>query len=144
MLPLACAIRKHGEDKMKVQTLIETENSLLAMMEIKCIKALRPEYNRTLGGEGVLGHKRSKETRRNQAAAMKDVWQRDGYREETARKISNSKKGKPLTDAHRKALSDTAKIRWSRGVPDEYREACLLYTSPSPRDQRGSRMPSSA
>ena len=27
---------------------------------------------------------------------------------------------------------------------DEIREACLLYTSPSPRDQRGSRMPSSA
>ena len=26
----------------------------------------------------------------------------------------------------------------------EHMEACLLYTSPSPRDQRGSRMPSSA
>ena len=26
----------------------------------------------------------------------------------------------------------------------EYRSICLLYTSPSPRDQRGSRMPSSA
>ena len=26
----------------------------------------------------------------------------------------------------------------------EQDEACLLYTSPSPRDQRGSRMPSSA
>ena len=26
----------------------------------------------------------------------------------------------------------------------EWRESCLLYTSPSPRDQRGSRMPSSA
>ena len=25
-----------------------------------------------------------------------------------------------------------------------YSETCLLYTSPSPRDQRGSRMPSSA
>ena len=25
-----------------------------------------------------------------------------------------------------------------------YIDACLLYTSPSPRDQRGSRMPSSA
>ena len=25
-----------------------------------------------------------------------------------------------------------------------YAESCLLYTSPSPRDQRGSRMPSSA
>ena len=27
---------------------------------------------------------------------------------------------------------------------DEYIKICLLYTSPSPRDQRGSRMPSSA
>ena len=27
---------------------------------------------------------------------------------------------------------------------DEHLEICLLYTSPSPRDQRGSRMPSSA
>ena len=26
----------------------------------------------------------------------------------------------------------------------ELAKACLLYTSPSPRDQRGSRMPSSA
>ena len=27
---------------------------------------------------------------------------------------------------------------------DEWKKICLLYTSPSPRDQRGSRMPSSA
>ena len=27
---------------------------------------------------------------------------------------------------------------------DDFLESCLLYTSPSPRDQRGSRMPSSA
>ena len=32
----------------------------------------------------------------------------------------------------------------SRGALRELREGCLLYTSPSPRDQRGSRMPSSA
>ena len=30
------------------------------------------------------------------------------------------------------------------GVATEEYEDCLLYTSPSPRDQRGSRMPSSA
>ena len=29
-------------------------------------------------------------------------------------------------------------------APDETTSTCLLYTSPSPRDQRGSRMPSSA
>ena len=28
--------------------------------------------------------------------------------------------------------------------PGGVRQGCLLYTSPSPRDQRGSRMPSSA
>ena len=32
----------------------------------------------------------------------------------------------------------------SRGVKDEVRVACLLYTSPSPRDRTRSRMPSSA
>ena len=31
----------------------------------------------------------------------------------------------------------------SANLPDET-DTCLLYTSPSPRDQRGSRMPSSA
>ena len=31
-----------------------------------------------------------------------------------------------------------------RGDPPARVEPCLLYTSPSPRDQRGSRMPSSA
>ena len=31
---------------------------------------------------------------------------------------------------------------WREPIADRY--ACLLYTSPSPRDQRGSRMPSSA
>ena len=29
-------------------------------------------------------------------------------------------------------------------LADDERSGCLLYTSPSPRDQRGSRMPSSA
>ena len=30
------------------------------------------------------------------------------------------------------------------GITDDMLKDCLLYTSPSPRDQRGSRMPSSA
>ena len=34
--------------------------------------------------------------------------------------------------------------RWIKPEKDEMEYACLLYTSPSPRDQRGSRMPSSA
>ena len=36
------------------------------------------------------------------------------------------------------------KLNYSRVRFNEITKACLLYTSPSPRDQRGSRMPSSA
>ena len=34
--------------------------------------------------------------------------------------------------------------RWTEWEPDDHAWTCLLYTSQSPRDQRGSRMPSSA
>ena len=33
---------------------------------------------------------------------------------------------------------------WEKEHEEEFSKFCLLYTSPSPRDQRGSRMPSSA
>ena len=46
---------------------------------------------------------------------------------------------------------EKATIRWSEGanedlgaVRDAISKGCLLYTSPSPRDKRQSRMPSSA
>ena len=34
--------------------------------------------------------------------------------------------------------------KYAEGYPGRRYYGCLLYTSPSPRDQRGSRMPSSA
>ena len=41
--------------------------------------------------------------------------------------------------------SQTVLVRANRSLPaDGATYTCLLYTSPSPRDQRGSRMPSSA
>ena len=39
-------------------------------------------------------------------------------------------------------LCEEALNRWQRAL--QHFQSCLLYTSPSPRDQRGSRMPSSA
>ena len=41
------------------------------------------------------------------------------------------------------AECDTDRVRLIEDG-DELLDTCLLYTSPSPRDQRGSRMPSSA
>ena len=39
---------------------------------------------------------------------------------------------------------DAAQLKLVREALSERQYCCLLYTSPSPRDQRGSRMPSSA
>ena len=41
-------------------------------------------------------------------------------------------------------LPEVLLVQDTRGLPLGRSEICLLYTSPSPRDQRGSRMPSSA
>ena len=53
----------------------------------------------------------------------------------------NGKKAKKCSILCVNEATDIAFLRvW---VPDDVKD-CLLYTSPSPRDQRGSRMPSSA
>ena len=44
----------------------------------------------------------------------------------------------------RATVSDGTTFTDTDSEPGERYEICLLYTSPSPRDQRGSRMPSSA
>ena len=49
---------------------------------------------------------------------------------------------KPISS--KKAKKKIIKKRTVKKGPSEWSERCLLYTSPSPRDQRGSRMPSSA
>ena len=47
-------------------------------------------------------------------------------------------------DAATPATVPKFKKKTPKPVVEEVLEVCLLYTSPSPRDQRGSRMPSSA
>ena len=42
------------------------------------------------------------------------------------------------------ALARYANVERKVDELEAYADTCLLYTSPSPRDQRGSRMPSSA
>ena len=48
----------------------------------------------------------------------------------------------PKVEENRELLLE--KIKDDLVILDELTKDCLLYTSPSPRDQRGSRMPSSA
>ena len=52
--------------------------------------------------------------------------------------IENSAAGR-VADIHRLLPKSDLHINF-----EHFQKVCLLYTSPSPRDQRGSRMPSSA
>ena len=47
-----------------------------------------------------------------------------------------------VTERVRETIKEIGYVGSEMGF--DYRSCCLLYTSPSPRDQRGSRMPSSA
>ena len=52
---------------------------------------------------------------------------------------------KPLSDKQVRAIEvNVYRILEEIGFADATPHCCLLYTSPSPRDQRGARMPSSA
>ena len=53
--------------------------------------------------------------------------------------------GKVYTQAARSTAEDIElALDAAHAAADSWGKTCLLYTSPSPRDQRGSRMPSSA
>ena len=41
-------------------------------------------------------------------------------------------------------FTDKVRVTWDNVTGEDFLEVCLLYTSPSPRDKRQSRMPSSA
>ena len=54
-------------------------------------------------------------------------------------------KSEKISNAIKKAFLAQTKIRNDKNKEKEQQDGiCLLYTSPSPRDQRGSRMPSCA
>ena len=60
--------------------------------------------------------------------------------------IARAKKGGFMAEMEEaKAEESGAKVEFTLPLATQkYPHVCLLYTSPSPRDQRGSRMPSSA
>ena len=71
-----------------------------------------------------------------------DTVKDDGGQEVADNQLKNEGEGKsPGTDwkAEARKWESRAKSNFA-----ELEKLCLLYTSPSPRDQRGSRMPSSA
>ena len=89
--------------------------------------ALRLQQNRSAGGHN----------------GIKDITQRLGHQDYARLKVGVGMPSSGPVDRY--VLSDFSKEE-QKEIPFLLNdiENCLLYTSPSPRDQRGSRMPSSA
>ena len=75
-------------------------------------------------------------------SSWKTFSKRPGIKEFVVKKITN---GHGVdTEISYKSLTDTSVYLFPYSESLQHPDTCLLYTSPSPRDQRGSRMPSSA
>ena len=90
--PIIRAIRKYGEENFSFEILLEGEEKfLLTEEEQRLIEELKPEYNATFGGEGVLGYKHTEKT--------KEI-------------ISNLHNGRKESEEHKKWRSERIKEGW--------------------------------
>lgn len=99
------ALRKYGFESFNWYVLSNWDNYQDALKEeIRVIALVKPEYNSTLGGEGMLGNFPNEETRKKLSFAQKGRI----VSEETRKKMSESHKGKP-SHMKGKKHSDEAK-----------------------------------
>lgn len=95
------AIRKHGENNFKFNELMKVEDYLAAqIIEMQLINDLSPPYNVTFGGEGVVGYKHNKESRKKISDAViksrigkKNHWIGRKHNPEALEKMSKAKLG---------------------------------------------------
>jgi group I intron endonuclease len=118
------ALIKYGLDNFEWTILKEDatlEDEIILIREHETFWTLEKGYNLTLGGEGLLGHIKTEETKEklrkahlgkkpteNQLKTLREnakKMQEIGHTEETKKKISDSLKGKPLTEEHKKNIS---------------------------------------
>lgn len=94
--PIIRAIRKYGEENFSFESILEGDKKiLLNVEEPRLIEKLKPEYNSTFGGEGILGYR---------------------HTEKTKKIISNLHTGKKEGEEHKKWRSEKIKEGW-KNVP---------------------------
>jgi group I intron endonuclease len=102
------AIRKYGEDAFEFSVLSRHDTYKAACAaERSLIAQLRPEYNLTAGGEGVVGHRHDAATRRQMSARKngKGPWAKGQCPPEVRAKLSlaaQRRKGRELITGRRR------------------------------------------
>ena len=111
-----CAIRKHGEDNFVFSVLSSCQSYKAAgIEERRLISEMRPEYNKTEGGEGVVGHRHNKETRKkmSRAKGSRAPWKTGAMPADIRAKISAKKRGykyETISAAQMRSSLDAAKL----------------------------------
>lgn len=88
---IGAALRKYGKDKIIFKTLVVCPTWEYAKeMERAAIAAYKPEYNLTEGGDGVLGYKHTKASRRFLSEANKGIqkWLGKNHSDATKKKMA--------------------------------------------------------
>lgn len=114
-----CAIRKYGVDNFKWNVLEEGTDPKIGkeFREPHWISVLKPEYNMTMGGEGVLGLPYESRKR------MGDRRPRTEEFKQKLRKIMTGRKTGPLSSLHRENISKAkfGKTRKSMPLTEEHK-----------------------
>ena len=104
------------------------DQETLNALEIQYIRQLKPKFNFTNGGDGSIGYKHSKESKRKMSKAKygsNNHFYGKKHSDETKRKISESKKGKKLSletclkmsESRRKYdLWDTKSVKYDKSM----------------------------
>lgn len=114
------AIRKYGEGAFDFVVLENCESYKAAYAaERRWIAELKPEYNKTLGGEGILGHRHNAETRRKMSAAKngRSPWPAGQYPAEVRAKLSAAGRARRYDDPSNAQLRayDANRVKGNEG-----------------------------
>lgn len=114
--PIIRAIRKYGEENFSFDVILEGEKKfLLNVEEPRLIKELKPEYNSTLGGEGVLGYKHTEETKIKCGLSTLGKKESEEHKKWRSQKIKNGwdnqSKDKKIKISNKKIEANTQKIQ---------------------------------
>jgi group I intron endonuclease len=91
------AIKKYGVDNFQVEILeVVDSNELLNEKEKYWIEKLKPDYNKTSGGDGVVGYSYTEEHKKNMSLSKKGKKNSNSHN----LNISLSKKGKKQSTEH--------------------------------------------
>lgn len=116
------AIRKYGADAFEFSEIARCPTYKEACQEERRqIASINPEYNKTAGGEGIIGHRHNAETRKKMSVAKqgKGPWG----------------KGQ-CPDYVREKLSQTAKMRRGREVIDGARREAMVRNAKKANEGR--------